>query len=195
MKVGYARVSTTDQHLDIQLAKLQAVGCEENFKEHRSGTSAARPALQECLMFLRRTDTLVITRLDRLARSTLHLCTIAEDLRQRGIQLLVIDQAIDTSTSSGVLHFQMLGAIAEFETALRRERQMEGIAHAKANGVHFGRKHALTTLQIATLRQRRAQGILIKVLMQEYRLSKAAIYRYLKHGQPQASAVEADAAD
>jgi DNA invertase Pin-like site-specific DNA recombinase len=190
MKVGYARVSTTDQHLDLQLAKLQAAGCEEIFKEHRSGTSAARPALQECLKFLRRTDTLVITRLDRLARSILHLCTIAADLRQRGIQLLVLDQAIDTSTSSGILHFHMLGAIAEFETALRRERQMEGIVHAKANGVHFGRQHALTPVQVAALRQRRAQGVLIKVLMQEYGLSKAAIYRYLA-----APHVQAEAAD
>jgi DNA invertase Pin-like site-specific DNA recombinase len=147
--------------------------------------------LARCLDYVRDDqDPLVITRLDRLARSMVDLCTIVASLQAKGVQLLVLDQAIDTTRPAGRLTFHLLSAIAEFETDLRRERQMEGIAHAKAHGVHFGRTHALTPVQVAALRQRRAQGVLIKVLMQEYGLSKAAIYRYLAAPQGQAEAAD-----
>src|SRR5215813_11659414 len=178
-RVGYARVSTLEQHLDVQLAKLTQAGCAPIFQEKRSGTDDKRPVLAECLRYVRTGEALVVTRLDRLARSLHHLCTIAKDLHQRGVHLIVLDQQIDTSTPSGELHFHMLGAIAQFENRLRHERQMEGIAAAKARGVRFGRQHRLTTWQVQELRQRRAQGVLIKTLMQDYRLSKAALYRYL----------------
>jgi DNA invertase Pin-like site-specific DNA recombinase len=128
---------------------------------------------------MREGDTLVVTKLDRLARSTLHLCALAEELARKQIQLEVLDQAIETRSPTGRLLFHVLGAIAEFETALRKERQLEGMAHAKGNGVRFGRKDALTPAQVAELRQRRARGERITVLMQEYRVSKASIYRYL----------------
>ena len=136
--VGYARVSSTGQDLTVQLDKLQDYGCRRIFEEKKSGTSANRAELQECLRYLRADDTLVVSKLDRLARSTLHLTQIAHDLEERGINLVVIDQAIDTTTPTGKLLFIMLASIAEFETAIRAERQAEGIAKAQANGVQFG---------------------------------------------------------
>jgi DNA invertase Pin-like site-specific DNA recombinase len=192
-RVGYARVSTLEQHLDVQLAKLTAAGCEPIFQEKRSGTDDKRPVLAECLRYVRRDEALVVTRLDRLARSLHHLCTIARDLEQRGIHLMVLDQAIDTSTPSGELHFHMLGAISQFENRLRHERQMEGIAAAKVRGVQFGRQPALTPAQVIEVQDRRAQGVLIKELMREYRLSKAALYRYLAQGRQ--GDTQAEAAD
>lgn len=186
--VGYARVSSVGQSLDVQLAKL--AHCERIYQEKRSGTRADRPQLQACLDWIREGDTLVVTKLDRLARSTLHLCALAEALAKKRVQLEVLDQAIETRSPTGRLLFHVLGAIAEFETALRKERQLEGIAHAKALGVRFGRKPALSPAQIAAVREHRTAGLPIKVLMQEYGLSKAAIYRYLA-----APHVQAEAAD
>lgn len=190
--IGYARVSTLEQHLDVQLAKLTQVGCVRIYQEKKSGTDATRPELARCLEYLREGEALVITRLDRLARSLHHLCTIAKDLERRGVHLVVLDQQIDTSTPSGELHFHMLGAIAQFEHRLRAERQMEGIAAARARGVHFGRGKALTPLQVQELAQRRAQGELIKTLMADYRLSKAALYRYLGRARAIAQPEAAD---
>lgn len=189
MLVGYARVSTRDQDLTVQRNRLQ--GCERLFEETASGTDAARPALKQCLKFLREGDTLVVTRLDRLARSTLHLYTIATQLQQEQVQLLVLDQGVDTRTSTGRLLFGMLAIIAQFETELRAERQAEGIARARQQGIPFGRKRHLTPTQATALREQRGQGVPIKTLMREYRLSKAAIYRYLK----QATLGEAEVAD
>ena len=194
IRVGYARVSTLEQHLDVQLAKLAQAGCEPIFQEKRSGTDDTRPVLAECLRYVRTGEALVVTRLDRLARSLHHLCTIARALEQRGIHLVVLDQAIDTSTPSGELHFHMLGAIAQFENRLRHERQMEGIAAAKVRGVRFGRVPGLTPAQIVEVQQRRARGVLIKTLMQDYRLSKSALYRYLA-AAPHGQAPDAEAAD
>ena len=107
-------------------------------------------------------DTLVVTRLDRLARSTLHLCQIAAELESERVDLRVLDQNIDTSDATGRLLFNMLGAIAQFETELRAERQMDGILKAKARGVKFGRSPSLTHDEIAELQHRRLQGVLIK---------------------------------
>ncbi|MGB5635662.1 MAG: recombinase family protein [Waterburya sp.] len=130
--------------------------------------------------YVREGDTLVVTRLDRLARSTLHLCQIAEILREKQVNLQVLDQNIDTNDATGRLLFNMLGAIAQFETEIRAERQMDGINKAKERGVAFGRKKKMTQEQIDELRARRKQGVLIKTLMADYNLSKASVYRYLK---------------
>jgi DNA invertase Pin-like site-specific DNA recombinase len=120
-----------------------------------------------------------VTRLDRLARSTLHLCQIADELARKQVHLQVVDQHIDTSNATGRLLFNMLGAIAQFETEIRAERQMDGIQKAKEQGVHFGRQKRLTPPQITELRRHRKQGTLIKTLMADYQLSKASVYRYL----------------
>lgn len=176
-KIGYARVSSTGQSLDVQLEKLKE--CHKLFQEKKSGTSIERPRLKACLEYVREGDVLVVTRLDRLARSTLHLCSIAATLKEKNVALKVLDQNIDTTDATGRLMFHMLGAISQFETEIRAERQMEGILKAKANGVHFGRVKQLSPSQIRELQDKREQGTLIKTLMQEYKLSKASVYRYL----------------
>ena len=176
--VGYARVSSIGQSLEVQQSKLSH--CDKIFKEKRSGTTTAnRPELSKCLTYLREGDTLVITKLDRLARSTFHLTQIAEQLKQSGIELVVTDQSIDTSTPTGKLLFNMLGAIAEFENQIRSERQLDGIAKAKERGVKFGAKAKLSPDQVLEMRQKRAEGVLIKHLMSEYGISKASVYRLL----------------
>ena len=183
-KIGYARVSSTGQSLEIQLSKLTAYGCTEPdgqiFQEKKSGTNTNnRPQLQECLRHVRKGDTLVITKLDRLARSTLDLTQIAEDLKTRGVELVVIDQNIDTSTPTGKLLFNMLASIAEFENDIRRERQSDGIAKAKDHGVKFGAKAKLSDQQLSEMKLKRGNGILVKDIMSEYGLSKASVYRLL----------------
>lgn len=175
--VGYARVSSVGQSLDVQLDKLKH--CDKIFQEKKSGTSHQRPRLSDCLEYVREGDTLVVTRLDRLARSTLHLCEIAETLKRKQVNLNVLDQNINTNDATGRLLFNMLGAIAQFETEIRAERQMDGIIKAKERGVSFGRKRKMTQQQIEELQERRKSGTLIKTLMADYDLSKASVYRYL----------------
>lgn len=176
-QVGYARVSSVGQTLDVQLDKLEQ--CSKVFQEKKSGASDKRPRLKACLDYVREGDALVVTRLDRLARSTLHLCQIAEELARKKVSLQVLDQNIDTGDATGRLVFNMLGAIGQFETEIRAERQMDGIKKAKERGVSFGRKKKLSTNDVAALQQSRAKGTLIKFLMMEYDLSKASVYRYL----------------
>ena len=175
--VGYARVSSVGQSLDVQLDKLNH--CNKVFQEKKSGTSNQRPRLKACLEYVREGDTLVVTRLDRLARSTLHLCQIAETLDKKSVNLQVLDQSINTADATGRLLFNMLGAIGQFETEIRAERQMEGIHKAKQRGVVFGRQKKLSEQDVLQLKEKRKQGTLIKELMKEYGLSKASIYRYL----------------
>ncbi len=175
--LGYARVSSVGQSLDVQLDKLKH--CDKIYQERKSGASGKRPRLEACLEYVREGDTLVVTRLDRLARSTLHLCQIADELGRKQVNLQVLDQNINTSDATGRLLFNMLGAIAQFETEIRAERQLDGIQKAKERGVHFGRQKTLTKQQIAELRHRRKQGTLIKTLMKDYTISKATVYRYL----------------
>ncbi len=175
--IGYARVSSVGQSLDVQLDKLKH--CKKTYQEKQSGTNQNRPELKACLDYIREGDTLVVTRLDRLARSTLHLCQIAETLREEKVDLQVLDQNINTSDATGRLLFNMLGAIAQFETEIRAERQMDGINKAKERGVAFGRKKKMTNKQVEELIERRKSGTLIKTLMADYNLSKASVYRYL----------------
>ena len=128
-----------------------------------------------------------LTRLDRLARSTLHLCQIADELERKQVHLQVLDQHIDTGDATGRLLFNMLGAIAQFETEIRAERQMDGIKKAKERGVRFGRSKKLTLQQTRELQSRRAQGELIKTLMRDYGLSKSSVYRYLEEAESTAT--------
>jgi DNA invertase Pin-like site-specific DNA recombinase len=184
--VGYARISSVGQSLAVQLDKL--AHCDKLFQETTSGAVSHRPHLAACLEYVREGDTLVVTRLDRLARSTLHLCQIAAALQRKQVHLQVLDQQIDTSTATGRLLFNMLGAIAQFETELRAERQMDGIRKARERGVHLGRHKRLTPQQTAALQHQRREGALIKTLMHDYRLSKASVYRYLASPHPGRSA-------
>lgn len=177
--VGYARVSSVGQSLDVQLDKLKH--CKKIFQEKKSAAGGKRPQLENCLEYVREDDILVVTRLDRLARSTLHLCQIADELKRKGVELQVIDQNINTSDATGRLLFNMLGAIAQFETEIRAERQLDGINKAKQKGVKFGAQKKLTDEQVEKLKAKRADGFLIKTLMKEYKLSKASVYRYLQN--------------
>jgi len=122
-KVGYGRISSIDQSLDEQKSKLDENGCEKVFLDKQTGTTVDGPRLTEVLNYVRHGDSLVITRLDRLARSTYHLTRIAQELRDKGIDLVVLDQDIDTSTPTGKLFFDMLASIAEFEADIRKARE------------------------------------------------------------------------
>ena len=176
--VGYARVSSYGQSLDVQLDKLSH--CEKVFQEKKSGRTDNRAELQNCLTYLRDGDTLVITKLDRLGRSIRDLLNIINQLEKNNVSFQVLDQQIDTSTPSGKLLLHMLGAIAEFENDLRASRQSEGIQKALSNGVQFGRKSKLTDEEVLVMRDKREAGTKIKDLMAEYGLSKASIYRLLE---------------
>jgi DNA invertase Pin-like site-specific DNA recombinase len=186
-RIGYARVSTTGQSLEVQLEKLNQSTCDRIYQEKQSGLTADRSEFQSCMNYLREGDTLIITRLDRLARSVVHLAQLAKRFKGEGIDLLVLDQNIDTTTSTGRLMFNMLAAIAEFENDLRSERQAEGIAKAKKNGVKFGRPAKLTEAKKQEIYLRRIAGATILELANEFRLGKATIYRAL-HGVKQSLA-------
>lgn len=179
--VGYARVSSAGQSLDVQLQKLTAAGCDKVFKEKRSGRQAeTRPELQACLSYVREGDTLVVSRLDRAARSVLDLAKMADLLHRKGVTLRVLDQGLDTSTSEGKLMFNLLGAFAEFEADIRQERQRDGIAAAKNKGIQFGRRNALTPEQAHNLRRLRVEeGFSITQLQDRFHVGRSTVYRAL----------------
>jgi DNA invertase Pin-like site-specific DNA recombinase len=180
MIYGYARVSTIDQDLSIQHAALTAAGCTVVRSEKVTGTSTeGRQELATLLQFLREGDTLVITRIDRLARSLRDLQNIVHDLRQRGVTLKATEQPIDTSTAAGKCFLDMLGVFAEFETNLRKERQMEGIARAKANGVYAG-KGRPTSIDVARVREMKAQGVGATDIAKALSIGRASVYRVLE---------------
>ena len=135
MRIGYGRVSTRDQHPEAQHDALRAAGCDQVFIDKASGKLARRPELDRALLSAnRKGDQLVITKLDRLGRSLEHLIELSNDLQARGVDLVVLDQGIDTSTAVGRMFFQILGSIAEFEHALMSERTIDGLAAARARG-------------------------------------------------------------
>lgn len=143
MKVGYARVSTADQSLDLQIDALKQAGCEKVFHDIASGARTARPGLQDALAYVRRGDLLVVWRFDRLGRSLPHLIATVTTLEDRGVGFHSLQESIDTSTSGGKLIFHMFGALAEFERNLIRERTEAGLKAARARGRLGGRPKAL----------------------------------------------------
>ena len=175
--IGYARVSTTDQNLELQENALRAAGCEIIKSEKRSGTTTAgRDELQTVLDFLRKGDVLMVTRIDRLARSIGDLQDIVRAVRARGASLRATEQPIDTSTAAGKCFLDMLGVFAEFETNLRRERQLEGIADAKARGVYKGRKPSINP---AKIKQMKADGMGPSAIAKSLKIGRASVYRAL----------------
>ena len=187
--VGYARVSSIGQSLDVQLQKLDDAGCTKVFAEKKSGRQYDnRKELQACLNYVREGDVLVISRLDRMARSVLDLAKIADLLQQKGVALRVLDQSIDTTTAEGRLMFSLLGAFAAFEADIRSERQADGIKLALAKGVKFGRKEALTDQQKATIRRlKHEHGFSVGQLQDKYQVGRATIYRALKDVESETS--------
>lgn len=179
---GYARVSTEDQDLTTQREKLKEAGCEIIREEKISGTSRqGRKELETLLEFLRSGDTLVVTRLDRLARSMDDLSTIARELQDKGVALKATEQPVDTSTAAGKAFFQMLGVFAEFETNLRKERQMEGIAKAKAAGVYKGRKASIDVDEVRRLRDR--EGLGATEIARKLGIARTSVYRVMDDSQ------------
>lgn len=177
-KIGYARVSTIDQSLEVQRQALSAAGCTVIREEKKSGASTqGRTELQTVLEFLRKGDELVVTRIDRLALSIGDLQDIARAVRDKGATLRATEQPIDTSSAAGKAFLDMLGVFAEFETNLRKERQREGIAQAKAKGVYKGRPPSIKAAEIASLK---AEGLGATEIAARLKIGRASVYRVLE---------------
>ena len=177
MKYGYARCSTQSQDLEIQRNALLAAGCEVVREEKVSGTSLkGRSELNTLLEFLRKGDELIVTRIDRLARSMRDLQNIVYELTEKGVHLSATEQSINTSTPEGKCFLDMLGVFAEFETRLRHERQMEGIKKAKEKGVYKGRKQ---TLDVAKIKELAADGLMKTEIAKRLGIGRASVYRAL----------------
>jgi DNA invertase Pin-like site-specific DNA recombinase len=175
---GYARVSTIDRDCVVQEAALKAAGCEVIRSEKVSGTSRdGRTELETLLQFVRAGDVLVVTRIDRLARSMKDLQDIVHELKSKGVALRATEQPVDTSTAAGKAFLDMLGVFAEFETNLRRERQAEGIAAAKAAGVYTGRKPSIDADKVKALA---AEGIGPSEIARRMGIGRASVYRALE---------------
>lgn len=192
---GYARVSTTEQDLTIQQEALRAAGCQVIRSEKKTGTKReGRTELDLLLEFLRDGDTLVVTRIDRLARSMKDLQDIVHDLKGRGVSLRATEQPIDTGTAAGKAFLDMLGVFAEFETNLRRERQLEGIAAAKAKGVYKGRAVTIDAVEISRLHREERLGP--AAIARRLGIARSSVYRVLPssasgHGQQSVEPVDA----
>ena len=187
MRIGYGRVSTTDQSLDAQRDALQAAGCDQVLVDRASGKLASRPELDKALLIAREGDQLVVTKLDRLGRSLEHLIVLSNELQARGVDLVVIDQGIDTSTAVGRMFFQILGAIAEFEHALMAERTRDGLAAARARGRTGGQRPKLSPRQVRIAQEmydqtgpdgRRTHTV--AEIAAEFSVSRPTIYRHLR---------------
>jgi len=175
---GYARVSSIDQDLRLQRAALKAAGCDVIRAEKASGSRrGGRTELQVLLDFLRPGDTLYVTRIDRLARSLKDLQDIVHELKARGVALRATEQPIDTGTAAGKAFLDMLGVFAEFETNLRRERQLEGIAAAKARGVYTGRTAKIDPAAVRRLREQEHLGA--SAIARRLGIGRASVYRLL----------------
>jgi DNA invertase Pin-like site-specific DNA recombinase len=176
--IGYARVSTTDQDLSIQEAALQAAGCDVIRAEKQSRTSTqGRAELRTVLDFIGKGDVLLVTRVDRLAHSIGDLQDIVRTLKAKGASLRATEQPIDTSTAAGKCFLDMLGVFAEFETNLRRERQLEGIAKAKAAGIYKGRPASIDAVRV---RELKAQGLGPTEIAKALKIGRASVYRVLE---------------
>ena len=181
MKIGYSRVSTTDQHPESQQDALTVAGCTKIFLDHYTGTKASRPEWDRCREVLREGDTLVVTRLDRMGRSSKDLHDIAAWLQAEKINLVITEQHIDTTTPEGKLFYAMIAAFAEFEHSMMKSRTMDGLAAARARGRVGGRKPRLSPTQIKNIRKRYdAQDGTVAELAADYGVTRQVVYRALE---------------
>jgi DNA invertase Pin-like site-specific DNA recombinase len=187
MKIGYARVSTVDQHLDVQRNALRDEGCARIFAEKITGTSHNRPALRRALSILRTGDVLVVWKLDRLGRSLQHLIEIIKQLEARGIGFHSLSDNINTSSSSGRLLFHVLGAIAEFEAALISERTKSGLMVARKKGKRLGRPRCLSADQLNRARLLLDSGTLsVADVAGQLKVAKTTLWRNLREAENRA---------
>lgn len=181
--IGYARVSTDDQNLDLQRDALQKAGCHVIYEETASGKNAARVELAQCLKALRPGDTLVVWRLDRLGRSLPDLVSIIGELEADGVGFQSITEKIETGSAAGKLIFHVFAALAEFERNLIRERTKAGLEAARARGRKGGRKPALTEKAVKEIRQLlKNPDIEVTEVAKRYGVSRATIYKYIRSG-------------
>ncbi|CUB00765.1 recombinase family protein [Thiomonas bhubaneswarensis] len=179
-RIGYARVSTDDQHLDLQRDALTWAGCSAIYEEAASGKSAARPELEQCRKALRAGDTLVVWRLDRLGRSLPDLVQIVADLEQRGVGFESLTEKIETSGAAGKLLFHVFAALAEFERGLIRERTQAGLAAARARGRAGGRKPKLDDQQVREIKALlRDPDIQVAEVARRYGVSRTTLYKHV----------------
>ena len=181
MLIGYARVSTDDQNLDLQRDALKKAGCEQIFTDRVSGTKANRPGLEDALSHLRSGDTLVVWRLDRLGRSLTHLIATVTELQELGVGFKSLTESIDTTTSGGRLVFNIFASLAEFEREIIRERTNAGLKAARARGRNGGRPKKLSQKQIQMLQHLAAdKKHSVKEICQTLGIGRTAFYRYLE---------------
>ncbi len=181
MNIGYARVSTGEQNLDLQVDALKQADCKTILQEKMSGTISERPKLEEALNFMRDGDTLVVWRLDRLGRSLKHLIEIINHLHDRGLYFKSLQENIDTVSSSGKLIFHIFGALAEFERNIISERTKAGLKAARARGRHGGRPRSIDAKTIEMARKLINEGSnSISEICKNLGISRASLYRYLK---------------
>ncbi len=182
MKYGYARVSTEDQNLALQLAALKNAACKSEmiFKDAgKSGATTERPALLRCLKKLEPGDTLIVWKLDRLGRSLRDLITMLDDLKKQGVKFRSLTEHIDTDTPTGRAMWQMIGVLAELERSLISERTRAGVKAAKHRGVKFGRKPKLTALQIELARKQIERGEDRRKVAESFKVNRTTLYRAL----------------
>lgn len=186
MKIGYARVSSVGQSLEAQKELLLQAGCEKIFEEKKSGTEGSnRPVLKETLEFVRHSDEFIVTRLDRCSRSVKDLHDILEILETKGVAFIATQQNLETKTATGKLMLNILGSIAEFETELRKERQIEGIEKAKAidkaKGIEsrFGRSSKMNDEQITRAIEMKAEGIISRLVAEHFKVSKSTLLKHI----------------
>ena len=187
MKVGYARVSTTDQNLDLQLDALKAAGCEQVFSDQITGSSKSRPGLDDAFKFMRPGDTLVVWKLDRLGRTVKGLVDFVEDLQGKDIQFRSLTDGIDTGTSSGRFFFHVMAAMAEMERDLIRERTQAGLKAAKARGRTGGRRSVLSGAKEEAAFKLIDAGTPATEVASTLGISRATLYRRLAQRSPERS--------
>ncbi|AWP59084.1 recombinase [Bordetella bronchiseptica] len=179
-RIGYARVSTDDQHLDLQRDTLARAGCKVIYEEAASGKSAVRPELEQCRKALRAGDTLVVWRLDRLGRSLPDLVQIVADLERQGVGFESLTEKIETGSAAGKLVFHVFAALAEFERGLIRERTQAGLAAARARGRAGGRRPKLDEQQVREIKVLlRDPGIQVADVARRYGVSRTTLYKHV----------------
>jgi DNA invertase Pin-like site-specific DNA recombinase len=180
--IGYARVSTMDQNPELQLQALQGAGCARIFTDHASGMKEDRPQLKACMEYLREGDTLVVWKLDRLGRSTLHLIGMLKEFQNRGVTFKSLTESFDASTPMGMAVFTFLSAIAQMERDVLIERTKAGLKVARANGKQPGPKKTLTRTQVQHIRiLLNDPNTTLADISEQYGVHRTTIYRALKN--------------